>query len=86
MIRHFPMRGTLKLISHGKIFPQITRQLIILYLDGKEGWVSLSSTRPHSAIPHHISASLVNQRRGSPVSKNGEIDRLPGSKLSLLFV
>lgn len=79
------MRGTLKLISLGKIVPKITRQLIILYVDGKEGWVSLPSKRPHSAIPH-ICALLVNQRRGSPVSRKGEIDRLPGSKLSLLFV
>lgn len=84
MIRHFPMGGGLKLISLGKIVPKITRQLIILYLDGKEGWVSLSSTRPHSAIPHHMRALLVNGAQGKPFIKERR-NRSSGSELSLFF-
>lgn len=72
------------MISLGKIVPKITRQLIILYLDEKEGWPSLASARLHSAAPHHTLALLVYHCRESLSSpRKGEIDCLFGSRLSL---
>lgn len=75
MIRYFPMNGGLRMISLGKIVPKITRQLIIFYLCGKEGWASLASARLHS--PHACPALLVHHCRESCSSpKKGKIDCL----------